>query len=126
MTIVRQDGADGTISCMIGTEPLSENPGPTNAIEFEDYLPLYEKITFSHGETEKVVSVSLVKEKVPAIQENKEDDEHHKEDSEEPVDVIFKIKLEKPDPKEVKISKKNVCLVTIVQSEDNEKAEEDK
>ena len=46
IVVVRQDGADGTISCMIGTENLSEIPGPTSAKEFEDYLPLYEKITF--------------------------------------------------------------------------------
>lgn len=38
------------------------------------------------------------------------------EESEEECDVIFKIKLEKPEPSEVKISKKNVCLVTIVRS----------
>lgn len=69
VTVVRQDGADGTISCMIGTEPLSEVSGPSNAVEFEDYLPLYEKITFQHGETEKIISVMLVKDKVPAITE---------------------------------------------------------
>ena len=67
ITVVRQDGADGTISCMIGTEPLSENPGPSNAIEFEDYLPMYEKITFQHGETEKKIQIKLVKDKLPAI-----------------------------------------------------------
>lgn len=36
---------------------------------------------------------------------------------EEVSDVMFKIVLEKADPAEVKISKKNVCVVTIVQSE---------
>ena len=35
-------------------------------------------------------------------------------------DVIFKVKLEKPEPKEVKISKKNVCLVTIVKGEEEQ------
>lgn len=30
---------------------------------------------------------------------------------------MFKIVLERADPTEVKISKKNVCVVTIVQSE---------
>jgi len=34
---------------------------------------------------------------------------------------MFKIKIEKPQPTEVKISKKNVCLVTIVQNEDVKK-----
>ena len=29
-------------------------------------------------------------------------------------DVMFKVKLEKAEPQGVKISKKNVCMVTIV------------
>jgi len=32
---------------------------------------------------------------------------------------MFIVKLEKPIPSEVKISKKNVCLVTIVKGSDN-------
>lgn len=39
---------------------------------------------------------------------------------------MFKIKLEKPEPAGVKISKKNVCLVTISKSEEVDKEEEDK
>ena len=38
----------------------------------------------------------------------------------EATEVIFKVKLEKPDPAEVKISKKNVCLVHIVKGDDDE------
>ena len=41
--------------------------------------------------------------------------------SEEFSDMIFKVKLEKPEPSEVKISKKNVCLVTILRGEEDEK-----
>ena len=64
-----------------------------------------------------------MKEPVPTIAENKEE---NKDESEEDVDLIFKVKLDKPEPEEVKIQKKNICLVTIVHSEDNDKAEEDK
>lgn len=39
---------------------------------------------------------------------------------------MFKVKLEKPEPAGVKISKKNVCLVTISKSEEIDKEEEDK
>jgi hypothetical protein len=39
---------------------------------------------------------------------------------------MFKVKLENPFPEEVKISKKNVCLVTIVRSEDEEKFQSEK
>ena len=47
-------------------------------------------------------------------------------ESDEECDRIFKVKLEKPEPSEVKITKKNVCMVTIVQQEDHDKAEEDR
>jgi hypothetical protein len=40
--------------------------------------------------------------------------------------MIFKVKLEKPEPSEVKISKKNVCLVTILRGEEDEKYEDDR
>jgi hypothetical protein len=39
---------------------------------------------------------------------------------------MFKVKLEKPEPAGVKISKKNVCLVTISKSEEVDQEEEDK
>jgi len=49
------------------------------------------------------------------------------DDSEEgELDVMFKVKLEKPEPAGVKISKKNVCLVTISKNEEIDKEEEDK
>ena len=47
ITIVRLEGADGQISCMIRTEPLSETPNPSNAEEYEDYVPKYEKVIFN-------------------------------------------------------------------------------
>jgi len=52
-------------------------------------------------------------------EEKEEEDEEGSEDGEP--DLIFKIKLDKPEPAGVKISKKNVCLVTIVLSEDEDK-----
>ena len=49
------------------------------------------------------------------------------EDSEEgEPDIMFKVKLEKPEPAGVKISKKNVCLVTISSNEEFDKEEDDK
>jgi len=52
-------------------------------------------------------------------EEKEEDDEEGSEEGEP--DLIFKTKLDKPEPAGVKISKKNVCLVTIVKSEDEDK-----
>lgn len=44
---------------------------------------------------------------------------------EELQDVMFKVKLEKAEPQGVKISKKNMCTVTIVQNEDAQKEQDD-
>jgi len=38
---------------------------------------------------------------------------------------MFKVKIEKPHPADVKISKKNVCVVTIAQSEDVKKEKDE-
>jgi solute carrier family 8 (sodium/calcium exchanger) len=62
--IVRMEGADGTISCMLRTEHLSELPNPSNAIEFEDFVPKHEEIKFLHGENEKTITIKLVPEKI--------------------------------------------------------------
>jgi solute carrier family 8 (sodium/calcium exchanger) len=125
--IVRLEGADGTISCMIRTENLSETQNPSNAEEYEDYVPKYEKVEFYQGETEKVIEISLVSKKTPQLDSKMIDDhKEEQESSEEPCDVIFKVKLEKPEPSEVKISKKKTCMVTILKSEDDEKYEEDR
>ena len=58
-------------------------------------------------------------------EDGEEDGEDPDQASEEgDPDLIFKVKLDSPEPKGVKISKKNVCLVTIVRSEDLNKNEE--
>lgn len=36
-------------------------------------------------------------------------------------DLIFKVKLDKPEPNGVKISKKNVCLVTLLRNDEEDK-----
>ena len=49
--VERVDGSDGNIGCMISTEPLTIEPSPQSAQEFEDYLPMHTKIQFKHSET---------------------------------------------------------------------------
>lgn len=114
---------------MISTEPLTIEPSPQSAQEFEDYLPLHQKISFKHSEQSQKVIIKLVNENIKAGDNPKEfkdeDDEEREEEEEgseegEP-DLIFKIKLDKPEPAGVKISKKNVCLVTIVRSDEEDK-----
>jgi len=36
-------------------------------MEFEDYLPKHEKIEFLNGESEKMIQIYLVNEKVPQL-----------------------------------------------------------
>tara|TARA_B110000285_G_scaffold234739_1_gene312785 strand:- start:1039 stop:1419 length:381 start_codon:yes stop_codon:yes gene_type:complete len=124
---VRTDGASGKISCMIRTEQLTESgkAAQNSAAEFDDYLPKHDKVEFDNQETEKTIQITLVNDKmVPRIesktainQVDEDDMDINNDNNDEVSDVMFKIVLEKSDPAEVKISKKNVCVVTIVQSE---------
>ncbi len=49
------------------------------------------------------------------------DDEEGVDDGEEEEpDVLFRVKLDKPEPSGVKVSKRNVCYVTITCSDEME------
>lgn len=97
--ITRTNGADGEISCIVKTQPFCEGNIESNAIEYEDFLPMTEKLTFEHGETEKIVSVMLMNEKMPQIDSkqlaNIEGDLSHDELN-EVVDIMFKIVIQDP------------------------------
>ena len=87
-----------------------------NAVEYEDYLPCCEKVTFEHGENEKSIPVHLVTEKINMETSKKPDDEGGEDDgsdSDAP-ELMFKVKIEKAEPEGVKISKRNVCIVQIL------------
>ena len=127
VTIKRFDGSDGKISCMIKTEQLTENQSKHNAVEFEDYLPKEERVTFLHHELYKQIYIDLVNDDhLPPPAETKKEEEDENDSEEADPDVMFKIKLEKPEPMGVKISKKNVCLVTLSKNEEFDQEEEDK
>lgn len=57
--------------------------------------------------------------KEPGDEEEEKSEEEHSEEAEP--DLIFKVKLDKPEPQGVKISKKNVCLVTLVRNDEEDK-----
>jgi hypothetical protein len=66
----------------------------------------------------KTIPIMLVNEGVKMEANKKEGEEETAaagSDSEEP-DLMFKVKIEKPDPAGVKISKRNTCIVQILQS----------
>lgn len=66
--ILRSEGSDGKISCMIKTEQITENGkmgiAHNSAAEFDDYLPKHEKVEFDNNENEKTISISLVNDKM--------------------------------------------------------------
>ena len=123
--IKRFDGSDGRVSCIVRTEPyvlgdVSERLTRENAIEGEDYLPLNNvRIEFDSGESEKVITINLVDEKVSKIDKTKEAPKHavneddEEVEEEEEVDLKFKVIIERPEPEHVKISRKNVCIISI-------------
>lgn len=102
---------------MVKTEQLIDSGSQNNAVEFEDYLPRVERLQFQHHEQFKILSISLVNNDDIPKMEKKDEEAEEEEDSEGEPDVMFKVKLEKPEPAGVKISKKNVCLVTITKNE---------
>jgi len=113
ITILRHEGADGTISCSVHTEPMcatDQGEAKNNAVDFEDYLPLHDKVTFGHGETSKTVRISIIsKESNKKLGEDKvtANDVHPDDSSEGDPDVMFRVMMDSPEPVGVKISKKN-------------------
>jgi hypothetical protein len=61
--VTRTEGCDGKISCMLKTEPMSEEPSPNNAEEYEDYIPQHTIVTFLHQEVEKTIEIKILKDK---------------------------------------------------------------
>lgn len=53
---------------------------------------------------------------------NKSDNEDNQ--PEEAVDIMFKVLIHKAEPEGVMISKKNICIVTIVQQDDEQDEDE--
>lgn len=88
-------------------------------IEYEDYLPKYEKITFDHGDSKAVVTIDLVDERVPKDKDpDQEDVNLDEEDSDEEISPKFKVFIEDPEPEMVKISAKNKCIVELSRSKE--------
>jgi len=73
---------------------------------------------------DKIVPIILVNDKSHQIEgkgNTKAADERADDgSSEESLDVMFKVKIEKAEPVGVKISKKNTCIITILQTDENE------
>jgi hypothetical protein len=79
-----------------------------------------QKVLFKHGETERLVTVKLIREAEKAEEtapEGQTGAGGEDEEGEGPGDLMFRVVLEKPEPEVVKLTRKNVAFVTIVNSE---------
>jgi hypothetical protein len=69
--ILRSEGSDGKISCMVRTEQLTEEGragiAHNSAAEFDDYLPKHEKVEFGNNENEKTISIDIVNDRMMQI-----------------------------------------------------------
>jgi solute carrier family 8 (sodium/calcium exchanger) len=114
--VIRSEGADGIIQCQVQTSDFADNK-LKNAIGYENYIPKHEKLKFLHGETEKIVKIELMQKQDVDVDGGTIKKDTQESDSGEIEELMFNIKITDPQPSEVKISKKNVCMVTI--SNDN-------
>ena len=110
--IVRSEGSDGKISCIVRTERLTEEGSAgialNSAAEYDHYLPKNERVEFSNNENERTISIDIVDQKMkqiegktPADKKIDEEDMEHVDEqgnNEEKQDLMFKIKLEKAEP----------------------------
>lgn len=71
----------------------------------------------------------LVNEKMSQLESKALKEEGDEDEDEEELDdiqdVMFKVKIDKAEPEEVKISKKNVCIVTVLQGQEEDKEAEE-
>ena len=80
----------------------------------------------------KVVPINLVNDKLNNIDGprtgGRQDDDGQGSESNDVNEVMFKVKIEKPEPKGVKVSKKNCAIIAIVSGgeEENQVIQEQK
>ena len=105
VTIARNTGSDGRISCLVITKPMLEDPNaPDNAKEGVDYVAKQERVVFENGETEKTVEIELLNPPTPEsgpneaaagggqVKEGEEEEEH------EELNLMFKVRIEAAEP----------------------------
>ena len=130
--VVRQDGSDGDVKCMVSTR--AEEDMPNAAREFEDFLPEERVLYFKHQEQEQTVQIQL--NQTANIQENESAGNNSNEningskdkedkssgsssDLGENDSKVFQVVLDRPMPEGVKISReKHICYIEIVSNDD--------
>lgn len=119
----RSDGSSGSISVTLKTLPAFHPTSPKfqgelfpNAVENEDYEKFEQKIVFGHGEVEKEIKINLAvnndEVKPPGEQDATESETPGSDDQEEQ-DKMFSVVMCASHPAGVKMSKRNVCIITL-------------
>lgn len=125
ITINRYDGSSGKVTLDVKTTPVVDHKDSRfpNAIENKDYQYLEEKVTFGHGETEKSVRIQLLENQSHLVAvKGKGQTEESGSEHDELEDKMFKVILFDSKKLEgIKISKKNACIITLVQSPEEDK-----
>ena len=69
--ILRSEGSDGKISCIVRTERLTEEGSAeialNSAAEYDHYLPKNERVEFGNNENEKTISIDIVNDRMMQI-----------------------------------------------------------
>lgn len=128
--ICRVDGADGQVSCTVRTEACgsTQGLGVETAIENVHYEPIPpRKLYFKAGQMEEKITVKLLKWQKPEETQETAGGQAPEtaggdgEDAEAAEDFMFRVILEDPEPEAVRLSRKNVAFVTIVNRDDDMK-----
>jgi len=136
--VVRADGSDGDVNCMIQTKTVDDEDNA--AKEFDDFLPEERVLNFKHNENEQMVQIQLSQTanvpdespNNPAINEGSKDgsantgtkkdpdasDESSEAQEEPEAPKVFQVILDRPRPEGVRVSRQNVCYIEIVANDD--------
>lgn len=126
--VVRTDGADGEITCRCSSLVLADIAN--QAAEYTDFCPYDERLVFGHQETEKMVKIELYQTATIGAENGEQAEEQKRKDSDSESEdapdsmLVFQVKLEDPQPRGTKLSKKQVCFVQIVGDNEAESAED--
>ena len=111
---MRVEGSDGNISCTVSTEQVNKSgdfanlDGVSPALPGQHYQHMTRQVVFKHNENEATVNVTLIGSTV-----NEDED-----------DQMFRVTISDPQPSHVKLSRKNVCFVTLTSNKEAEQAQE--
>jgi diaminopimelate decarboxylase len=111
---LRVEGSDGNISCTVSTEQVNKSgefvalDGVQPALPGTHYQHMTRQVTFKHNENEASVNVTLIGNTL-----NEDED-----------DNMFRVVISDPQPSHVKLSRKNVCFITLSSNSEAEQAQE--